>query len=296
MKLINSFIFISVLFLVFSCKNNTKQNAVDEAIKIELDKESVSDKTVKKIFLNLPSPIELTNTILSSKTAFDSELLNKVESVEKYTTTSDLALNFGIYGADLCYCRVYDQLQASISYLSSIRKISDKLQIPEDEGAETINRIEENMNNSDSIFHIISETYANADGYLKENEREITATLILVGGWVEGMHFAVNLLNSAGDKDILINKIAEQKYSYQNLMTLIKEAQNDATVAPLIPLFEKLELVYNAIEITYEKPSVITDEKTKVTSIENESEININKDQLKEITELIGEIRTKIIS
>ncbi|MBI9067106.1 MAG: hypothetical protein JEZ09_07425 [Salinivirgaceae bacterium] len=295
MKLFQLVFILSILTLIYSCKNNTKKDAVDDINNIEFDAESEQDKTITKIFLNLPSPIELTNTILSTKNPYNPELLNPVEKVNNYSTTAKLALNFGIFGADLCYCRVYDQLQSSISYLSAIRKLSEKLQIPEEEGAETINRIEENMSNRDSIFHIISETYANADGYLKENERDLTATFILIGGWVEGMHFAVNLIEENSDNLILINKIAEQKYSYQNLMSLLEGAKDNSALIEIYPLFEKLDVIFKNVEITYEEPIIVTDQETKITTIDNDSKISITTEQIKEITQLIGEIREKII-
>jgi hypothetical protein len=285
-----------VLFLA-GCKSDSQKKETDSKNdNVNIETELSKEKTVKKIFFNLPSPIELTQTILSSKSPYNADLLNPVGNVKNYATSAKLALNFGVYGADLCYCRVYDQLQESISYLATIRKITEKLQIPEDEGSETINRIEESIANSDSIFEIIAETYASADGYLKENERDLTATFILVGGWVEGMHFAVSINNDAMSKNQLNSKIAEQKFSIQNLMMLVDEYRDNSTIAELHPLFTKLNQVYENITISYDKAVIITDQETKVTTIDNSTDINITQEQLDEIRKLITEIRTKIIS
>lgn len=297
MKLIQLFILSALVLFHVGCKSDSQKKETDSkndnaTIETELSKE----KTVKKIFFNLPSPIELTQTILSSKSPYNADLLNPVDNVKNYATSAKLALNFGVYGADLCYCRVYDQLQESISYLATIRKITEKLQIPEDEGSETINRIEESIANSDSIFEIIAETYASADGYLKENERDLTATFILVGGWVEGMYFAVNINNDVSSKNQLNSKIAEQKFSIQNLMMLVDEYRDNSTIAELHPLFTKLSQVYENITISYDKAVIITDQETKVTTIDNSTDINITQEQLDEIRKLITEIRTKIIS
>jgi hypothetical protein len=228
MKLIQLFIFSALVLFLAGCKSDSQKKETDSKNdNVNIETELSKEKTVKKIFFNLPSPIELTQTILSSKSPYNADLLNPVGNVKNYATSAKLALNFGVYGADLCYCRVYDQLQESISYLATIRKITEKLQIPEDEGSETINRIEESIANSDSIFEIIAETYASADGYLKENERDLKATLILVGVWVEGMHFAVSINNDAMSKNQLNSKIAEQKFSIQNLMMLVDEYRDN---------------------------------------------------------------------
>jgi hypothetical protein len=54
--------------------------------------------------------------------------------------------------------------------------------------------------------------------------------------------------------------------------------------------------VYENITISYDKAVIITDQETKVTTIDNSTDINITQEQLDEIRKLITEIRTKIIS
>ncbi len=295
MKLFQFVLLIGFILLFSRCQNSTNQNSINlKDIDVNID--TTQEQSIKKVFFNLPSPIELTQTILSTDNTFNPEYLNPVKNVENYISSSKLALNFGIYGADLCYCRVFDQLQQSISYLAVIRKITTKLQIPEDEGSETINRIEESIENRDSIFQIIADTYAGADGYLKENERDLTATFILIGGWVEGMYFAVNINNDKLSKNQLNSKIAEQKFSMQNLMMLIDKYKENTAITELYPLFMQLNDVYKNISISYDKPVVITDQETKVTTIDNSANIDITQKQLNEISNLIIEIRSKIVN
>lgn len=294
-QFINLFVFI--IFFAGCTNNNSKSELSKEIGDIDISVDSSTQEgNIKKVFFNLPSPIELTQTILSSNSTFNPTFLNSVEKVNNYSSSSKLALNFGVYGADLCYCRVYDQLQESISYLATIRKISDKLQIPEEEGAETIKRIEESIENRDLIFEIIADTYASADGYLKENERDLTATFILMGGWIEGMYFSVKINNDSESKNRLNINIAEQKFALQNLLKLIEEYSDNATIKELSPLFIKLNEVYEGISISYDSPIVITDQETGVTTIDNSSNIDVTQQQLDEITNLIVEIRSKIVS
>jgi len=142
---------------------------------------------------------------------------------------------------------------------------------------------------------IIAETYASADGYLKENDRDLTAAFILIGGWVEGMHFAVNLQNSQSNQ-ALIKSIAEQKYSLNNLISIMSEYKDNPAIAEIYPYFEKLVAVYTNVSITRDKAVTVTDQETKVTSIDSEATIQITPEQLKEITGLISTIREKIVS
>ena len=286
-------------FIIFfsGCQNkNSKSELIKQIGDIDISVDSTQEVSIKKVFFNLPSPIELTQIILASNSTFNPNLLNPVEEVNNYSSSSKLALNFGIYGADLCYCRAYDQLQESISYLATIRKISDKLQIPDNEGSETIKRIEESIEDRDLIFEIIADTYANADGYLKENERDLAATFILIGGWVEGMYFSVNINNNDESKNKFNINIAEQKFAFQNLMILIDNYLENTTIAELHPLFIKLNKIYDGISITYDSPVVITDQETRVTTIDNSANIDVTQQQLDEITDLIIEIRSIIVS
>lgn len=297
MRSLHLFIIVSIILVLNACQNNPSKSDIDSKTDdITLDIDGTNERTVKKIFFNLPSPMELTQTLLEAKSPYNAELLNPTKNVSNYETSAKLAMNFGVYGADLCYCRVFDQLQQSISYLATIRKITEKLQIPESEGSETINRIEENISNSDSIFQIIADTYASADGYLKENDRDLTATFILIGGWIEGMYFAVEINKDEVSKNMLNLKIAEQKFSMENLMMLLNEFKDDPYIVEFYPQFEKLNNVFEEISISYDKAVVVTDQETKVTTIDNSTKIDITNEQLDEISKLIGEIRTKIIS
>ncbi len=280
------------LAMLVSCNQGAtkKDSALNDSLFVE---EAGSEKAVKKIFLNLPSPVELTQTVLKSDAPFNKTLLNPVLNASNYTTSGSLALNFGVYGTDLCYCRIYEQLQESINYLSVIRKLSEKLQIPEEEGAETINRIEESLENRDSIFQIIAETYAHADGYLKENEREQTATLILAGGWIEGMYIATSLAENKNPE--LITRIAEQKYSIENLVKLLEPYKQTAPVSEFFAYLLDIQKIYSEMPVTSESSVVVTDQESKVTTLGNKSSITITEDQIDELTRLIGKIRGIII-
>ena len=296
MKLTYKLLPLFIACLAVACTSESKR-AKEQQLKSALTIDSNEcEATVKKIFFNLPSPVEITQTLLKTEEPFNSELLNSAENLEKYNTSSSLALNFGVYGADLCYCRVYDQLQDAINYLSVIKKVTEKLQIPEDEGSETINRIEQSLENRDSIFYIISDTYAKADSYLKENERDMTASLILVGAWVEGMHFATVLATQPNAKEEIVNNIVDQKYTVANLINLLNTYNETPEVASLVDDFNKVQDVYNSIEVVYDKSVVVnTDQEDHVTSIDAPVTVKITKEQLKELAQLLETIRKSII-
>jgi len=294
MRLTN-IVFVVALIFLFSCDySNIEDSNVDQGIGNDIE-DTTHTKKVSKIFYNVPPPIEMTKLIQESGAEYIEDILNSPENQFKYLTTADAAINLGVYGADLSYTRMFDQIQKSISYLSSLKTLSDELGIPNDEGSMAVSRLEDNMANRDSILQIITDTYSNADAYLKESDRGNTATLVILGGWVEALYIATSLAESTENK-VIIKRIAEQKYSLNNLIELLKFYKEDKTIAYYIPKLLELKEVFDKITITYTKGDVITNKETKMTIIDSKVDVIVNIEQIKEIHNVIIEIRNEMIN
>ncbi len=105
-----------------------------------------------------------------------------------------MALNLGIYSTDLSYASLFDQTQATLNYINAAKKMADGLEILDAIDEQTISRLEENINNRDVIIDIISETLLNSSSFLEDRGLQATSAVILVGGWVEGLYIATNLV------------------------------------------------------------------------------------------------------
>lgn len=289
-------IITSIFFILSSCNNNPETTLEDDII-IENDKisDQVHKKTVKKIFYNVPSPLEISSMLKTSGTTYNSGYLNSFKKVNNYTTIEEMSINLGIYGADLSYNRLYDQIQESVNYFSAIKKLSDNLGIPQEHGGVAAERLESNLENRDSLLTIISQTYSNADQYLKQNERGNIASLIIMGGWIEALYIATQIASLPGDNKILLESIAEQKLSLENLIGLLSDYKDDEIVSLYIPKLQKLQESYKDVEIIQTTNTVTTDKKTGITIIDNETTINISNESFIEIMTQISEIRNSII-
>jgi len=283
---------------LYSCNNNTENTEDEDDFDIEnidttkIIADTLHAKKVKKIFYNVPSPIEMANLMQKANVVFDKTLLNPVNKKDTYITIEKVALNLGVYGADLSYTRMFDQIQESVNILSAVRKLSDALGIPQDAGSSTISKMEDNMENRDSLLQIITNTYASADSYLKENERGSTATLIIIGGWVEALYIATQV----EPKNEQINtRIAEQKFSLNNLIELIKSYPETEAPYKYLPQLENLKNIFDEINITYKRGEVRVDEKSKKTIIDNKAIVEVSDSQINEIKQKIekniGEIK-----
>lgn len=290
--------FIIILVSIFYSCNNSDQNIdADNDGLIDDSDSSLNEhkKKVKMIFYNIPSPVEMASILQKTSPGYNSEILNPHNIYSKYTTNKKVALNLGVYGADLSYSRMFDQIQSSVNYLSAIKKLSDNLGIPQDEGSFTVSRIEENIENRDSILTIISETYSTADAYLKENGRGCTAALIIVGGWIEALYIATQITKEDGVNQEILEKIAEQKYALTNLIELAKTYKDDDDIKDLLPELDELNKKFENIEITYTKGEIITDEANKTTTLKSQVSIDVTPEVVSEIGIIVERIRTSIV-
>jgi hypothetical protein len=149
-----------------------------------------------------------------------------VKNVDKYTAASKQALNLGIYGADLSYASVFNHTQESMFYTSCAKKLADRLGVSSAFNDSTLEAMERSKNDRDALLDIISETYWNVDGYLKENGRDNISALMIAGGWLEGLYIATQVART-NDSPELRQRIAEQKYSLNDLKALVASYEVD---------------------------------------------------------------------
>ncbi|HRO98469.1 MAG TPA: hypothetical protein PLN54_03460 [Flavobacteriales bacterium] len=183
-------------------------------------------KKTKNIFYNIPSPMETASLLKKAGADYNGKILNDVKNVDKYTAASKQALNLGIYGADLSYASVFNHTQESMFYTSCSKKLADRLGVSTAFNDSTLEAMERSQNDRDALLDIISETYWNVDGYLKENGRDNISALMIAGGWVEGLYIATQVAKT-NDSPELRQRIAEQKYSLTDLIGLIASYEVD---------------------------------------------------------------------
>lgn len=299
MKTFNLLFIISIGFLIFGwgCNSANDSNQLDADSINHVDSLNDHTKKVKKIFYNIPSPIEMTSVLQKSGAQYKPEILNSFKVADKYVNIPQQALNLGAYGSDLSYVRLFDQIQLSINYLSAIKKLCDELNIPEEQGSFAISRMEKNMDNKDSLLQIVSDTYSSADAYLKDNDRGNTATLIILGGWVEALYISTNIVTFENSKNKeVIDRIAEQKFSLNNLIELIKSYPEDTELQLYVPLLLDLKKSYDLVGIEYVKGEIVTEKEKKLTTINSKAIVTFDKKTFEEIKNKISSIRKKVIS
>jgi len=299
---IKSLKFLAILFSAFfiaSCgSGGDKQRESEITLDMtEIDQELFEDiDEAKKIFYSLPSPLETAMLIRSAGAQYDAELLNPVDNARNYTTNKSMALNLGIYTCDLSFASLYDQTQASISYMGAAKKMADGLGILDAIDEKTIEDLEENINNRERIMDIVSETFLNSSAFLKENDRAALSAIVLVGGWMEGLYIATELVNRGTFEDNkLVIRIVDQKLSLEIVMKLLEENQSNPDVAGLIEEINELKAIFDQIKIETSAIEPIHDQETNVTTLKSKSQSNLTHELFIELSEKVRSLRNTFV-
>lgn len=274
-----SFLGFSTVFT--SCKN--KNDQTDTLTVVDQDSIDVQEKIeqAKEIFYSLPAPHEVATFLMLNDDAFFAEdILNPVTNSSNYNTEAAKSFNLGVFSADLSYASLYDQNQIVINYMASSKKLAEQLGILDAFSQETIERLEQNINNRDEIMRIISETFMDSDAYLQENDRQDVGAMILIGGWVEGIYLASEVSGTdVTNNKQLVSSILEQQLSLELMVQFLKDFQSsklDIVKDDLIALYD----IYTSIE----------------TSVTDDGYLKCSQTDFEKLCNSIKSIRDKIIN
>jgi hypothetical protein len=290
---------IMVTIVLAGCKSGgNKAPKEDLTVEIPQDNATVYEdiKQAEKIFNALPSPLESAMLIKSAGARFDESLLNNVGSVNKYVTNKSMALNLGIYTCDLSFASLYEQTQLIIDYMNAAKKMADGLGILKAIEQSTIDRLEENINNSEVIMEIVSETFMNSNSYLEDNGQPAIAAMTLVGGWFEGLYISTQLVDMKdfnGNK--LVGRIIDQKLSIDILISLLESSKGDPAVDELIGHVSKLKVVFDKIKITTSPVRPEFDQASNTTVLKSEVQTDMTPEVFLELSKTVAEIRNSFV-
>jgi len=290
-------ILLLILFAAGCSADKQKKSESDDVItldSLEINEQLIKDvKAVKEIFYSLPSPLETAMILKQAGAKYNEELLNPTANVSKYVTNKSMALNLGIYTTDLSYASLFDQTQATINYMNASKKMAEGLGILNAIDDDIIGRLEANVNNRDVIMDIISETIMNSSSFFEENDRQALSSIVLVGGWIEGLYIAINLVDSDVDlnNNELVNRIIDQKLTLGTVFNLLNQNLDNEDVKNVITNVEELKVIFDKIEISTSKIEPVTDSKTNITTLKSKTNISMSPKTFGELKEKIKVIR-----
>lgn len=269
MKNLIHFLLLILLVGLFSC---TTETTTDNSQTTDTTIAAKSNET-KQIF-NLPSPIELYADLNNSSVPFKLEAMNSTDKLNEYTTTDDKAINLGVYASDIAYSAVSGRSDETMSSFIAAKKLADNLGLAEGFDDKITTRIDNNLDNPDSLNNISTDSYSMAINYLRAQNQEDILPLLIFGGWIESVYIAANSYQTTkfSEEDVIVNKIFEQGFLLENLIDYFKNLDNNSKN------FETIKTQLNDLQTMYDET-------------QNNEEAMITEDQFKAIHDKVIEIR-----
>jgi hypothetical protein len=195
----------------------------------------------------LPTSYEITSLIYEAGAPYILSLSNDPQKAGDYITQRDKALNLGVYGADLCYASAYMMKQRTLFYLESSKTLIDELGISTSFNMHYAERVENNLDNRDSVIAIVEESFFDTWDHLVTNEQDILARLVVSGSWIEGMYITTSIAKSSRDNTTFLQILATQSNSLNKLVSLLEPVKDMNDISMIYQRLIELQGIYENV-------------------------------------------------
>lgn len=285
-----------------SSDSGEAQNEINEETLLSDDSNAdessaISDSLIQTLN-SIPSPIETAFQIKENGGDYNANFLNSTDNSDQYETNSVLALNLGIYSADLAYCNIYES-QDAITYLGAVASVASDLGLEEHFDVEGMSKLMSGENNLDSLLQITTEKFEVINKQLQEDGKSHFSVLMLAGGWLEGLHLLGSVYQT-NPSEQLKERIGEQKIVLTQLVSLISFYKDkDETIATIFNNYSKLNAIFEQIKIERIESDEVEMKLDPVLGIyvatpKSTSKIIVNDEQITNIINIVNETRNFI--
>ena len=249
-----------------------------------------------EVFYLYPTPGELIEIIDEGNLSFNKDLLNPVDNIDKYIDTKSRNLNLGIYMADMAYAAFFSKRTKVLNYLEVIGSLSNYLLISSEIKENLVTDFTENIADFDSIYHFTNVYYYDIMHELENNNNTNIMTLIISGAYIECIYIAVNLAGKYEDNSAIIQKVAEQKFAFINLVKSCELQKTNRNIAEVLKYLVEIQEIYKQVKMTEgTKREMIRTPDGKIR-FKGGPTLRIEKNEFYELKESITRIRTEIIN
>jgi hypothetical protein len=298
MKTLIPYLFIITLLTVFSCKHKApeKDTFVPSFSTYGTDSTGTEDiNTKNETYYGLLTPMEVNVIFNRLAVPYNDATLNPVSNRDLYLSNSQAAINTGIYGVDFGYLKMFGFGQEVIDYMVTIREMSNKLGIPDQMLTDPIRRVQADMADPDTISALMKNAYADIENHLRQSGRESTAGLMIMGGWVEALFIATQLVYNPLNPDAeVVQRIAEQKYTLTSLLSFMKNYYDDPMVVYYTKKLKYLKNYFDTFEIYFEKGDLEIDTVKQVLRSSG-AKMDITVETLNKISDYIARLRMEMV-
>jgi hypothetical protein len=198
------------------------------------------------------------------------------------------AINFGIYSCDLSYCSIFEIGSESLKYFKTVKVMGDQIGVSTAIKPEILKRLENNIGSSDSLGVITDDVYFSSFEALEDGKQGPTLALVVAGGWLESIYIATNLAKFQENSPV-IERLADQKYTLENLIEFLKKHESDENVASVRKDFEGLLAEFN--KITEKDAQPVKSKDKKEATLTGGKQLVITQETYKTIVDKIKAVR-----
>jgi len=276
-------------FTLTSCSGGEKTEEVENTDTVKV--EDPKTNPVSETFFQVPSPGEMLTFIKMVGGAKNqkTDFLNPVSNNKNYTDAKSKALNFGIYSCDLSYCSIFNIGSESLKYFGTVKTLGDQIGVSTAINPAILKRLQDNVGSSDSLAVITDDVYFSSFEALEESKQGPTLALVVAGGWLESIFIAVNLAKYEANSPV-IERLADQKYTLENLIEFLKKHEADANVAAVKTDFDSLLAEFNKISEKDAETAKVKDG-SKSAMLNGGKQLVITEDVYKAIVAKIKTVR-----
>lgn len=287
------FLILFLFILTFTGCHSVKEDS-NKASSFISESDSIASTEIREIFYTMYLPDEMCRLFERVGANFYPDILNSADNFARYTAEDHISVVLGIYGVDMGYVQLYDQNLLTAKYLTTIQLLTKKINIPENNYKDLYENMNHYLSNKDSLSFLISELFNRTDDYLKKNEQDSKAALIVMGGWIEALYIAGNILENNSNNIEIMDRIAEQKYSLNSLISLLNNYNDNIYIAKNILMLKKLKRNFDSFDIYYEQKGFSLDTLEKsISSTAYQS--GFTPEIAHEIHSIVGKIRNELI-
>jgi hypothetical protein len=288
-----------IIMFAVSCKEKPKEKEkfVPVFSTYSTDSVQVNKPALKnEIFYGILTPVEMSTMFNRLGITYNNAALNPVSNRDQYLSSSKASINTGVYGVDFGYLKVFGIGQEMIDYMVTIRDMSSKLGIPDSYITGPIKKVENDMADPDTILYLMNEAFTRMEGNLRQAGRESTAGLMIMGGWVEAMFIATQIVYNPDKPDSeVVQKIAQQKYTLTTLLSFLKNYYDDPVVVYYSKKLKFLKNYFDTFDIYFKKGDLEIDTINQVLRASG-SEMNVTVETLNKIRDYIAKLRAEIVN
>jgi hypothetical protein len=265
-------------------KNSDEFDAAEDSLKNQIE----------ELVYNIPSPSEIPYMLQATGAEFNQSLINPRTKLDQFMTRSDkAAMNLGVYTADIGYLSSYDKTQEAIDYLSATKSLADNLNIIGSFDFDILQRFEANISNKDSLSFLLDDAVHQTERFLRDDNRNRLAALVITGGFIEGLYISTGLVKSY-PKDILpddarnlvltplIQIVLNQNKSVSELVKMLSVLEQTEPISLVMDDLKALDTTYAALNIEEQIRN-------------NRADLVLSDKNLTEIAEIVSRVRKNII-